>query len=108
MKAGINGVPHLSVLDGWWIEGYNRTNGWAFDGNDSESGERDAQELYSIIERQIVPLYYDQNESGISPGWINIMKASIKSTAARFSSRRMVKEYANKFYQDALIQASKT
>lgn len=108
MKAGINGVPHLSVLDGWWIEGYNRANGWAFDGNDSESGERDAQELYSIIERQIVPLYYDQNESGISPGWINIMKASIKSTAARFSSRRMVKEYANKFYQDALIQASET
>lgn len=106
MKAGINGVPHLSVLDGWWIEGYNRANGWAFDGNDSESCERDAQELYSIIERQIVPLYYDQNESGISPGWINIMKASIKSTAARFSSRRMVKEYANKFYQDALIQAS--
>ncbi|MDD4579061.1 MAG: alpha-glucan family phosphorylase [Methanothrix sp.] len=108
MKAGINGVPHLSVLDGWWIEGYNRANGWAFDGNDSESGERDAQELYTIIERQIVPLYYDQNESGISPGWINIMKASIKSTAARFSSRRMVKEYANKFYQDALIQASET
>ena len=108
MKAGINGVPHLSVLDGWWIEGYNRANGWAFDGNDSESGERDAQELYSIIEEQIVPLYYDQNESGISPGWIKIMKASIKSTAARFSSRRMVKEYANKFYQDALIQASET
>ncbi|MDQ1282442.1 MAG: Alpha-glucan family phosphorylase [Euryarchaeota archaeon] len=108
MKAGINGVPHLSVLDGWWIEGYNRANGWAFDGNDGESCERDAKELYSIIERQIVPLYYDQNESGISPGWINIMKASIKSTAARFSSRRMVKEYANKFYQDALIQASET
>ena len=49
MKAGINGVPHLSVLDGWWIEGYNRANGWAFDGNDSESGERDAQELYSAV-----------------------------------------------------------
>ena len=108
MKAGINGVPHLSVLDGWWIEGYNGANGWAFDGNDSESGERGAQELYSIIERQIVPLYYDQNESGISPGWIKIMKASIKSAAARFSSRRMVKEYAKKFYQDALIQASET
>ncbi|MDD1761770.1 MAG: alpha-glucan family phosphorylase [Methanothrix sp.] len=108
MKAGINGVPHLSVLDGWWIEGYNGANGWAFDGNDCESGERDAQELYSIIERQIVPLYYDQNESGISPGWIKIMKASIKSTAARFSSRRMVKEYADKFYQDALFQASET
>lgn len=108
MKAGINGVPHLSILDGWWIEGYNGSNGWAFDGNDSESGERGAQELYSIIERQIVPLYYDQNESGISPGWIKIMKASIKSAAARFSSRRMVKEYAKKFYQDALIQASET
>jgi starch phosphorylase len=106
MKAGINGVPHLSVLDGWWIEGYNGANGWAFDGDDRGSNERDADEIYSVLERQIVPLYYDQNESGISAGWIKIMKASIKSTAAMFSSRRMVKEYAEKFYRCALVQAS--
>jgi starch phosphorylase len=106
MKAGINGVPHLSVLDGWWIEGYNGANGWAFDGDNRVSNERDADEIYSVLERQIVPLYYDQNESGISAGWIKIMKASIKSTAAMFSSRRMVKEYAEKFYRCALVQAS--
>jgi starch phosphorylase len=108
MKAGINGVPHLSVLDGWWIEGYNGANGWAFDGNSNgnRSEDNDSGELYAILEKQIVPLYYDRDETGISPGWIEIMKESIKSAAARFNSRRMVKEYANKFYQEALRQAN--
>ncbi|MCX6676959.1 MAG: alpha-glucan family phosphorylase [Methanothrix sp.] len=108
MKAGMNGVPHLSVLDGWWIEGYNGANGWAFDSDGKGSEDKDAEELYAILEKQIVPLYYDRDETGISPGWIKIMKESIKSAAARFSSRRMVKEYANKFYQEALRQAGET
>lgn len=108
MKAGMNGVPHLSILDGWWIEGYNGANGWAFDSDGKGSEDKDAEELYAILEKQIVPLYYDRDETGISPGWIKIMKESIKSTAARFSSRRMVKEYANQFYQAALRQAGET
>jgi starch phosphorylase len=109
MKAGINGVPHLSILDGWWIEGYNGANGWAFDGNGEDDvkklEDKEANELYDILEKQIVPLYYERNELGISSGWIKIMKESIKSAAARFSSRRMVKEYAYQFYQPALRQA---
>jgi len=105
IKAGINGVLHLSVLDGWWIEGYNGLNGWAFDGDGNGSAEKDADQLYTLLERQIVPLYYQKDENGISTGWIRIMKESIKSAAPRFSSRRMVKEYALTFYREALRQS---
>lgn len=109
MKAGINGVPQLSVLDGWWIEGYMGANGWAFDGaNNGSNGseEIDSEELYTIIEKQIVPLYYDKDDSGVSPKWVRVMKESIKNAAPKFSSRRMVKEYALEFYQKALRYAN--
>jgi starch phosphorylase len=102
MKAAINGVPHLSVLDGWWIEGYSGRNGWAFDGAQGGSDAADAQELYRILEKEIVPLYYDKDESGVSHAWVQVMKESIKNSVPRFSSRRMVKEYALNFYQEAL------
>ena len=102
MKAAINGVPHLSVLDGWWIEGYSGRNGWAFDGAQDGSDAADAQELYRILEKEIVPLYYDKDESGVSHAWVQVMKESIKNSVPRFSSRRMVKEYALNFYQEAL------
>ena len=102
MKAAINGVPHLSVLDGWWIEGYSGRNGWAFDGAQGGSDAADAQELYRILETEIVPLYYDKDESGVSHAWVQVMKESIKNSVPRFSSRRMVKEYALNFYQEAL------
>jgi starch phosphorylase len=100
MKASINGVPHLSVLDGWWIEGYNGKNGWAFDGDGNGSDAIDSDELYAILKNQIVPLYYNKDEAGVSRPWVKVMKESIKSAAPKFSSRRMVKEYV-KFYQDA-------
>jgi starch phosphorylase len=107
MKAEINGTPQLSVLDGWWIEGFNGKNGWAFDGNGSDNGDsRDAEELYGILEKEIVPLYYEKDEAGVPHGWVRVMKESIKSTAPAFSSRRMVKEYALKFYQSALRSAN--
>jgi len=102
MKAAINGVPHLSVLDGWWIEGYSGRNGWAFDGAQGGSDAADAQELYRILEKEIVPLYYNKDESGVSHAWVQVMKESIKNSVPRFSSRRMVKEYALNFYQEAL------
>ncbi|OPX75580.1 MAG: Carbohydrate phosphorylase [Methanosaeta sp. PtaB.Bin018] len=111
MKAGINGVPQLSVLDGWWLEGYIGTNGWAFDGANSGSNgseESDSEELYTILERQIVPLYYDKDDSGVSSKWVRVMKESIKNAAPKFSSRRMVKEYALEFYQNALRHANET
>ncbi len=107
MKAEINGNPQLSVLDGWWIEGFNGKNGWAFDGGGNVNNDsRDAQELYDILENEIVPLYYEKDEAGVPHGWIRIMKESMKSTAPAFSSRRMVKEYALKFYQGAMKSAN--
>jgi glycogen phosphorylase len=99
MKASLNGVPHLSILDGWWIEGYNEKNGWAFEGKGDDA---DADSIYNLLEKEIVPLFYREDEHGMPVGWVRIMKEAIKSTAPRFCARRMVKEYALKFYQNAL------
>ena len=104
MKAALNGVPHLSVLDGWWVEGFNGKNGWAF-GQEAVSGNRDqadAEAIYQILEKEIIPLYYTVSDDGIPHGWVKVMKESIKSNAPRFSARRMVKEYIEKFYIKAL------
>ncbi|MBU0483193.1 MAG: alpha-glucan family phosphorylase [Proteobacteria bacterium] len=107
MKASLNGVPNLSILDGWWLEGFSGDNGWAF-GDDPVIGDRslaDAQAIYQIIEQQIMPLYYDISEDGIPLGWVQVMKNAIKQTGSHFSARRMVKKYAQKFYTKALIGA---
>jgi starch phosphorylase len=104
MKAALNAVPQLSILDGWWIEGYNGKNGWAFEGTGSD--EKDAAAIYDLLEKEIIPLYYKQDEDGVPQEWVKIMKEAIKSTGAHFSARRMVKEYAEKFYKYALKAAS--
>jgi starch phosphorylase len=104
MKAALNGVPQLSIMDGWWLEGYNGKNGWAID-HQAVTGDRnrvDAAELYRILEEEVIPLYYDISEEGVPYSWVNIMKEAIKSNAAKFSARRMVKEYVEKFYKSAL------
>jgi len=103
MKASLNSVPHISILDGWWIEGFNGKNGWAFSG---DGDDRDADAIYHLLETEIVPLYYTLNESGIPADWVKIMKQAIKYTGARFSARRMAKEYALTFYQNAMKSAS--
>ncbi len=100
MKASINGVPNLSVLDGWWIEGYNGHNGWAF-GGDKVDGDRtaaDADALYELLEKEIVPLYYERSDDGVPHGFVAVMKNAMKSVAPQFGTRRMVKEYVNRFY----------
>ena len=104
MKAGLNGVLNLSIRDGWWLEGYNGRNGWAFGGEPYSPGRdaADAEELYSILENQIVPLYYTTSLEGIPLGWVRMMKESIKSIAPRFSARRMVKEYVDHYYPSLL------
>ncbi|MGA8553791.1 MAG: alpha-glucan family phosphorylase [Candidatus Acidiferrales bacterium] len=104
MKAGANGVPSLSILDGWWLEGYNGKNGWAF-GNDAVEGDRtnaDAESLYRLLEEEIVPRYYQRSDNEIPHEFVRTMKAAIKSVAPQFSSRRMLKEYVNQFYVKAL------
>jgi glycogen phosphorylase len=103
MKAAVNGVPQLSILDGWWIEGYNGSNGWAFGGEDLDNREaRDAAAIYGLLEQQVVPLFYKLDGQGFPRSWVKVMKAAIKSSAAPFSARRMVKEYSQKCYQEAL------
>ena len=114
MKAALNGVPSLSILDGWWLEGYNGKNGWAFGGEkaggekeEGKSGQQrdmeDASALYDLLEKEIIPLFYHINGDGISSGWVQVMKEAIRSAGPGFSARRMVKEYANKFYAKCLL-----
>jgi starch phosphorylase len=105
-KAALNGVPHLSVLDGWWQEGYNGKNGWAIQSNAETSdpaaqNRADAEELYQLLEGKIVPLYYDRDLNGIPHGWIQVVKEAIRSNAPLFSARRMAKEYAQQMYIEA-------
>ena len=112
MKAAMNGVPNLSVLDGWWPEAYypggegHSPNGWAFgeiryDDWDTQD-EVDSQALYRLLEEQVVPLYYDRDAAGVPKGWTQVMKEAIRSSVAAFSSRRMVKEYVGQMYLPAM------
>jgi starch phosphorylase len=100
MKAALNGVPHLSALDGWWVEGFNGKNGWALahDASSANPDGSDAEQIYRILEDEIIPLYYTMSEDSIPHKWVAVMKESIKSNAAVFSARRMVKQYIEKFY----------
>ncbi|MDO8705019.1 MAG: alpha-glucan family phosphorylase [Sulfuricaulis sp.] len=108
-KAGINGVINLSVLDGWWGEGYNGDNGWGITphGPQYDSVYRDreeAQELLEILEKQVIPLYYARNGHGYSDGWVKKSKASMKSLIPRFNAQRMVMDYVRKYYAPARKQ----
>ncbi|MDJ0752674.1 MAG: alpha-glucan family phosphorylase [Ardenticatenaceae bacterium] len=107
MKAALNGVPNLSILDGWWVEGYNGANGWAIGSeheydNPEVQDASDAESLYQLLEQEIVPLYYDRDRDGIPRGWVQVMRESIRSNTAKFSMRRMVKEYAEQLYIPAM------
>jgi starch phosphorylase len=99
-KASLNGAPNASILDGWWAEGFTRDNGWAisdpahlYDSSDVQD-DADARALYDVLENQIAPRYYTRDGDGIPRAWIQMMKAAIRTVAPRFSTRRMVKEYA--------------
>jgi starch phosphorylase len=97
MKASLNGTLHLSVLDGWWPEAYNGKNGWAF-GEEPSNNEKDAAQLYDLLENEIVPLYYDKDIKGIPNKWVEKMKEAMQSIPPAFSARRMMKDYLSKFY----------
>jgi len=106
MKAACNGVANLSVLDGWWDEGWIGDNGWAIGGRETNSDEgaqdyRDAQDLYRLLEQEVVPLYYERDEDEIPAGWCAEMKRSISSTIWRFSTLRMLHEYVERMYLPA-------
>lgn len=104
MKAAVNGIPQLSILDGWWEEGFNGKNGWGIehDNASQDPDSSDACKIYDIIEQKIIPLFYKVSENGIPHEWVLLMKETMKNTAAGFSARRMVKQYIHKFYSTCL------
>lgn len=111
-KAALNGALNLSVLDGWWGEGFNGKNGWVIgddqdDPNNEEHDRADADKLYDILESEIVPLYYDRPSPSLPPTkWLEMVKESIRTLAPRFSARRMLKEYFENLYIPAAQQAA--
>ena len=97
MKAGLNGVPQLSTLDGWWSEGYDGSNGWAI-----QPDADDAEELYRLLEHEVVPLFYDLDAHGVPRGWVEKMKHAMHTAGARFTAQRMVRQYLTDYYEPAI------
>ena len=97
MKAAANGALNLSVLDGWWVEGHNGSNGWGF-GEHTTSDFEDAGTLYHLLESEVIPRFYERDESGVPQHWATMMKDAIASVVPAFSAQRMVKEYAERVY----------
>ncbi|HEX5126132.1 MAG TPA: alpha-glucan family phosphorylase, partial [Rhodocyclaceae bacterium] len=109
MKAGMNGVLNLSVLDGWWGEGYDGDNGWAIKPSPeaiepARRDEEESQTLYELLHDKILPLYYSTSNMGYSPEWIRMAKHSIASLLPKYSASRMLEEYVAKFYLRASRQ----
>ncbi|HJR16230.1 MAG TPA: alpha-glucan family phosphorylase [Gemmatimonadales bacterium] len=104
MKAGLNGVPQLSTLDGWWQEGYDGLSGWAIAPvpEDEDADASDAADLYRLLEDQIVPLYYTRNAQGIPLGWVEKMRHALRLAGSRFTARRMLREYVQEYYAPAI------
>lgn len=102
-KAEMNGVVNLSVLDGWWVEGYRKGAGWALKQertyqNQGYQDQLDAATIYSLLENEILPLYYNRNEQGFSEGWIKTIKNSIATIAPHYTMKRQLDDYYDKFY----------
>jgi starch phosphorylase len=104
-KVPINGGVNISVLDGWWAEGYRGDNGWAFGegtaGSPEEQDEQDAAALYGLLEEKVIPAYFERDGQGVRSTWIGLMKASIESIVPQFSAHRMVRDYAEGIYLPA-------
>ncbi len=102
-KAQMNGVLNFSVLDGWWLEGYVKGAGWALTDkrtyeNQEHQDQLDAATIYSMLENEIIPLYYAKNTKGFATEWIQFIKNSIAQINPRFTTKRMIDDYLNKFY----------
>lgn len=111
-KVCIHGVINFSILDGWWCEGYNGNNGWAI-GDDTFYDDEyfqdnaDSESMYEILEKEIVPLFYERNAEGVPEKWIAVMKESIKTLAYQYSTHRMVQDYTRKMYIPSMERVDK-
>jgi starch phosphorylase len=110
MKAGVNGGVNFSVLDGWWDEGWRGDNGWAIGGRETNADEgaqdwADVQDLYRLLEEEIVPRYYERDAAGVPIAWVDQMRRSMASTLWRFSTTRMLREYVEQMYLPAAAPA---
>ncbi len=97
-KAVMNGVMNFSVLDGWWAEGYKPNAGWAIQeartyGNQAFQDELDAETIYQVIEDEILPMYFERNDDGVSAGWVSHIKNTISEIAPHFTMKRMLDDY---------------
>jgi starch phosphorylase len=103
MKAALNAVPQISTLDGWWAEGYNGTNGWAvpLPGPDQDPDEHDAEHLFTLLEEQVVPRYYERDAHGLPQAWIQTMKNALRTAGECFTARRMLQQYVTEYYVPA-------
>jgi starch phosphorylase len=103
MKAALNGGLNMSVLDGWWPEAYDGTNGWAIDGGAEADGDvlddRHAAAVLGLIEHEVAPLFYERDAGGIPRGWLQRVRASIRTAARDFSARRMLGDYVERVYR---------
>ncbi len=111
-KAGINGVINLSILDGWWGEGYDGENGWAINPHKENidpkyRDQEEGQEILSILEHEIIPMYYNRDGLGYSAQWVKKSKTSMKTLLPRFNSQRMVMDYIEGYYSPANQQQAK-
>lgn len=111
-KAEMNGVVNLSMLDGWWVEGYRKGAGWALPQertyqNQGYQDQLDAATIYSLLEHEIVPLYYEQNKKGFSPNWIKVIKNSIATIAPHYTMKRQLDDYYSKFYNKEAARFAK-
>jgi glycogen phosphorylase len=106
MKAAANGGLNLSIMDGWWCEGYDETRGWRI-GNGNDYGDPDYQDevesqaLFNVLENDVIPVFYDRKRGNPPKKWIQMMKAAMKMAITDFSSDRMVREYSTRFYVQA-------
>src|ERR1700742_3317966 len=102
MKSVMNGGLQLSVLDGWWAEGYDGDNGWAISGEvDDDHAAADARaagELYRLLEHEVVPAFYDRGAGGLPAAWLRRMRASLRPLAPQFSATRMLADYVERAY----------
>jgi glucan phosphorylase len=107
MKAAMNGIPSVSILDGWWDEGYNGQNGWAIgereaDRDDEAQDQADVESLYRLLESEIVPRFFERDDDGLPAAWLQTMRASITGSLWPFSTARMLNEYVDRLYLPAV------